>query len=452
MEIHFEQISRGYSLRVSGAWAIEPCELRFPEEVWESFPAKEELRNELAYVLTLAPPVILRHPTVWYSTPEPQFFDIYNDCFELSIPNMVEPIRRENSEEILQQFRAVGRHFTGSTRAQPIKRLHFWNPRRVVLPFSFGKDSLLSLATLHALGYEVILVTIDERVLPRGEAVRCGLRKQLAKDHGLELQTVRNEIQLLSDWQVLRRPETRLHQVHIYFVYLFAMIPFCIHFGAPTIVFNNEYHNSLPYLHREGYILPHKVMQSHALTERLARMAETFSDGQITVSNLIGGMGNYAIHRILHQQYPDFGKYRVTCHLEVSDFSRWCHDCYRCAQAFIYFMATGRDPFEMGFEESMLETDKKQHFSLFRESIYPEDGYHRFTADEERLAFLMADLAGFNGPLLDLFKERFPRQTEAETARLTGRVFRLHTKPGRRAVERESAALYKTFLRGYCSS
>lgn len=93
MEIRIEDTPRGYSLAIAGPhYRADPCEISFPEEIWSAFPAKETLKNELAYILTQATPVILNHPTVWYPTPSPRFLDTYEACFELAIPNMVEPV------------------------------------------------------------------------------------------------------------------------------------------------------------------------------------------------------------------------------------------------------------------------------------------------------------------------------------------------------------------------
>jgi hypothetical protein len=452
MEIVIEHTPRGYSLSIAGpVWTAEPCEIQFPEEIWESFPAKESLRNELAYILTLVPPMILRHPTVWYSTPEPQFLDFYEECFELSIPNMVEPIPAEESEDIIIRFRSILRHFPMEPLRKGMDHLDSWNPRRVVMPFTFGKDSLLSLAILHSLGYEVIPVHIDERVLPRATAIHLNLEKQLAQEHGIFCHSVKNEIQLLSDYQVLNRPETRLHQVHIYFIYLLAMIPFCIHYRAPTIVLNNEYHNSLDHVHREGYVCAHKVMQSHEITRRIGNMIEEFSGGQITAVTLLGGLGNFAIHRLLHEEFTNYGHYRISCHLEVTDYSRWCHSCYRCAQAFLYFIACGRDPFSMGFEGSMLETDKKPLYSLFKESLHSKEVYHRFVREEEMLAFLMAHYRGAEGPLMDIFRNLWLDRTEKLYKRLAKRIFRLQRKPGKNIIEREAASRYHVLLSRYHS-
>jgi hypothetical protein len=447
MQIKVEPTSRGFSLMIDGdIWKSEPFELQFPEEVWEAFPAKEALLNELAYVLTIAPPLILKHPTVWYTTPEPCFFDFYNKCFESAIPNMVNSILSEDSQEILKRFRSTGRHFSESPRSLSFPELNSWESRRVVLPFSFGKDSLTSLATLDRLGYEVITVQVDDRVLPRVMSIRNELAKEMADTLEQTCHSVRNEIQLLSDYQVLKRPETRLHQVHIYFVYLFTMIPFCTYYRAPTIVVNNEYCNSLNRVQREGFLVPHRVMQSRTITQGMTRLVDRFSNGQITVVNLIGGLGNFALHRILHEKFPAFGAHRVSCHMEVNNYSRWCHDCDRCAQTFIYFLALGRDPFQLGFEASMLEEEKKSHYSLFKESIHRKDAYHRFIRQEEELAFLMAHRRGVEGPLMDRFRREFLPGAEKREAILKRRVFRVQRNPSKGLIRKDADSLYRKLL------
>jgi hypothetical protein len=83
-----------------------------------------------------------------------------------------------------------------------------------------------------------------------------------------------------------------------------------------------------------------------------------------------------------------FGKYLVICHMEVSDYKRWCHYCPNCAQAFIHFLAMGWDSFRMGFEVSMLSEDKKTLYSLFKKPVHDSDDYHSFFRAERSSAIL----------------------------------------------------------------
>lgn len=317
----------------------------------------------------------------------------------------------------------------------------------MVLPFTYGKDSLLSLATLSSLGYEVIIVNIDECVLPRGKAIRKGLEGDFVREHAFPFHQVRNEIQLLSDWQVLDRPVTRLHQVHVHFIYLFAMLPFCTFYRAPYIALSNEYENSLPTVHRGGFLAPHLYMQSLAAKRKLTQIAEAFTAKQVTMVNPIGVLDNYSIHAILHEEFPAYAKYRVTCHMEMADYSRWCHSCYRCAQPFIYSCALGHDPAAIGFESSMLQEKNRPLYSLFREAVPPKDAYHRFMRNEEALAFLRAHRHGFQGELMEIFeKDLLPAYSKQEPE-LASKVFRLQRNPGRTRPERDAAAFYRHLVR-----
>ena len=110
---------------------------------------------------------------------------------------------------------------------------------------------------------------------------------------------------------------------------------------------------------------------------------------------------------------PAFDKYRVTCHMEVSDYKRWCHDCPNSTQAFIHHLAMGWDPFRMGFEVFMLSEDKQTLYSLFKKPVHDSDDYHSFIREEEALAFslsrwnnfLLIEIAGLclNGPIFQTF-------------------------------------------------
>jgi len=138
--------------------------------------------------------------------------------------------------------------------------------------------------------------------------------------------------------------------------------------------------------------------------------------------------------------------------LEISTQQRWCHDCYRCARAFVFFGAMGTDPYEMGFIESMLAMDKKKNFALFGE-WHKKDEYHRYMAVEEELAFLLARENKMNGPLMDFFRSRHQSSgidVERRIGKLREMIFRLQDRPGRTAVEKKAAKLHWDFLKEMC--
>lgn len=441
MQFHVEPTACGFSLELGGEhFRAPPCELRYPPEVWQAYPAKAALIRELAYITTLATPLILEHPRASYNTPRPRFFDRYQDLFAAAIPNLVEAVPAHSSSEIYARFHALQHQFTDTAGTESLPRQH-WHPRRAVLPLSFGKDSLLSLATLRQLGYEVIPVNIDERMLPRGNALREVLSARLQREHGLECLQLVNEIQLLSDHEVLQVSPTRLYQVQVHFIYALAMLPFCSYYAAPLIVLSNELLPGLDKLQREGYLLPQRYMQGEAANLAMDSLLQDISAAQIRVVNPIGALGNLAIHTLLHQEFTEFGTYQVSCHLEVSQHARWCHDCERCSHAYLYFRALGLDPLAYGFAHSLLDGSAERHFVATAPPPHTDDVYRRFLRAEERLSAWRARRRGEEHPawtparldeamdapeyLLALHRQAH-HPLEAEAHQLYARLLRTH--------------------------
>ena len=282
------------------------------------------------------------------------------------------------------------------------------------------------------------------------ENARVALRRKLVRGfeqaHGLSCFEVENEIQLLSDWQVLDIPRTELNRVHVHFVYLLAMMPFCAYFRAPAIAFSNEDLYSRKTLHREGLLHLRGVMQARAMMVGMDDLLRGLSGGQIALGNPIGPLGNYAIHRLLHGAFAEYGRYRVSCHLEMSAFQRWCHNCYRCAQAYLFFMAAGEAPEAAGFEASMLEEEKSPLFDLFKAPHHRKDAARRFMALQEALAFSMLLRKGGDAPLIRRFAESHGPVSQRRENKMRRQVFRLQARPGRGRMDQAAAAFYRRRL------
>jgi len=445
MLIQTLRTERGFSLEITGSrWQAPPCRFSYPEEVWQTFPAKDALIQELAYITTLVTPLILEHPEIHYDTPAPRFMQTYHDGFEAAIPNFVQHIKNEDATEILHRFRSIRRTFADKSDAPLPGRQNSWKPTAAVLPFSYGKDSLLSLATMQELGYEMQPVNIMECVQPRMHALRQGMQPALEKEFGIQCLELRNELQLLSDYEVLNRPETRLHQCHVHFVYSLGMLPFCYYFSAPAIVLSNEFNNSMNRVHRQGLIAPYKAMQTGEMTRTMSALISKFSGGAVSIVNPIGGLGDYAINQLLLHRFRDYGKYRVSCDMEISPYTRWCHNCVRCAQAYLFALAEKVDPMAIGFETAMLSVEKLHHFAVSKGTPHAEDEQLRFSQSEERLAAIRARHSGCDSEVLD----HFPGcGNERETRELHEAIFRYQTSPESR-VERQAAQLYRRLLPG----
>jgi hypothetical protein len=130
----------------------------------------------------------------------------------------------------------------------------------------------------------------------------------------------------------------------------------------------------------------------------------------------------------------------------VSDYKRWCHNCYRCAQAYLFFAATGEEPEAAGFEAPMLEEEKAPLFDLFRGPHHRKDAARRFMALQETLAFSMLARRGDDAPLVRRFAESVGPVSRRRENRMRRKAHRLQAKPGRHPVDRVAADFYRQQL------
>lgn len=444
MQIRTSPTGRGFSVEITGDhFHASPCTFSYPEAVWQAYPAKEALIQELAYVTTLITPLMLEHSEIHYDTPAPRFMQFYHDAFEASIPNIIQYVEHDEAGDILNRFRALRPTFINRADAPLPKEKRDWNTERVVLPFSYGKDSLLSLALLQRLTYKVHPVNIMQCVQPRMHAHRERVKAEFEQEFTVHCDELRNELLLLSDYEILERPESQLRQCYLHFVYVLGMLPFCYYYAAPTIILSNEFNNSLNRVHRQGLIAPLKVMQTQFTARKMATMVTKLTDGKVTVVNPIGGLGNFAINQLLLDSFTAYEKYRMSCDMEISPYSRWCHNCIRCAQAYLFALARGVDPKSLGFEEDMLTDAMFHHYTSSEGTPHPGNQYLRFAQREEMLAAMMTVENGVSKKLLGKFKAD-PSDNERKE-QLHREIFRYQIEPKGR-IERKTARLCQDIL------
>jgi len=436
--------NRGFSVEITGDhFHAPPCSFSYPEAVWQTFPAKEALIQELAYLTTVITPLMLKHPEIHYDTPAPRFMQFYHEAFEVSIPNIIQYIEHDEADDILNRFRALRSTFADNSDAPLLNEQREWNLNRVILPFSYGKDSLMSMALLQRLEYEVRPINIMQCVQPRMHAHRVRVKAAFEKEFSVECDELRNELLLLTDYEILKTPESQLRQSYLHFVYVLGMLPFCYYYAAPTIILSNEFNNALSRVHRQGLVAPMKIMQSQTMAREMAAMVTEFTDGKITVENPIGGVNNFTINHLLLGTFRPYEKYRMSCDMETSSYSRWCHNCIRCAQAYLVAVANGIDPVTLGFEADMFAKEFEHHFASSERVPHPENLFAKFTQHEEMLAAIMAVECGADRGLLNKFG--IDQSDRKLKERLHAEIFKYQIEPEGR-IERDSARLCREIL------
>ena len=238
-----------------------------------------------------------------------------------------------------------------------------------------------------------------------------------------------------------------MYQVQLYFIHLFAMLPFCVYHRAPAYVISSEFPNTLLQQHKNGHFRFHRVMQSLNGIAVLSAITRAFSQGQVSARNLIGGLGDLSIHYLLHRHFPTLARYRISCNYELTHHRPWCHACPRCAHAYLFFLALGADPLENGFKKRMLGNGARQWFATFRKDLHVKDRYRRFYRDEEHWAFLKAYANGNREPLTRRAVEMIGDSSGRYLAKMEKKIFRNQIRPGS-PLERDAFDLYRQLLQG----
>ena len=86
------------------------------------------------------------------------------------------------------------------------------------------------------------------------------------------------------------------------------------------------------------------------------------------VVSLIEPLYELAVVKILHNRYPDLGKYQMSCFPDENEYGKhhhWCGHCSKCARIYIFLKANGILPKRIGFKNDMLMLKYKHLYSLF---------------------------------------------------------------------------------------
>jgi hypothetical protein len=131
--------------------------------------------------------------------------------------------------------------------------------------------------------------------------------------------------------------------------------------------------------------------------------------------------------------------------MEITPHKHWCHNCVRCAHAYLDLCAMGRNPTEYGFEQSMLTEEGQHRFRLYEKgSIDEEDQYRQFFAREELLSFHLAYRRGCREPLVVQTVEHYPLG-ESELTEIADTLIRSFAEPTN-TIEQETMTCFNEQL------
>ncbi|MFH1353117.1 MAG: hypothetical protein ABIH68_06065 [bacterium] len=410
---------RGIALSFRG----KDYDLTYPGGIWQAYPrkAKDFFIDNITFAQTVSLPLVSGIKTLNYGTSAPALKPFFDSAVVKNIPAAVDGYKVSTAGTI-RQFINTGYIFSNGRPRRP----HFggrMRKNRVIVSFSMGKDSMLTLAVCRELGLEPVGVYINDTVSPGENGLKIKYMKEIALRLGVRIVVVTNETEQLNDFENWSGEETCIGYVHMIPAFAFALLPVARYFRAGHIILGNEQNMNFPFFTGDGYRAYPSFDQSAEGTADLDGMIKLSTGGKVGVSSIIEPLSSIAIMKILHQRYKNFANYQVSCDCldTVRAGTRWCGRCRTCAKVYILLKANGVNPADAGLKRNMLGRDCGKYFSLFNGSEIDGNDRSEWARDEILLTFYMAYKKGARGWLIEKFKKRFLKEAGRREKELRGK-------------------------------
>lgn len=406
--------------------------LRYPVSIWQRFPKTHRavLTQNIAFSLTFQLPYL--YPTVsrmHYSMPVPLSEPFLFKGLSLALPSTAIMQTHKDmrvTSNLLRKLFEIEYVFLGKkTQIPPYNRTSLSD--HAVMPFTFGKDSLLTFALARELGLTVHPVYISEPYFPYEEFIKRFLAESFQKEFRVRIMLLRNTLGVLREPDGWFGWELQLTQ------YSLMLLPYVYAKKAGFILFSNEQSCNDTVTDEDGFRCNPVFEQSHAWLLQNSLMASIIGGNSLSIGTLLEPIHEIAIEKILHTRYPQIGKYQSSCDLpegQPKSGGRWCENCSKCGRIYVFLLAHGIDPKRVGFRHDLLR-DKYHHlYTIFSERRMKEFGYDQSEAgkDEQILAFLMAYRKGWKGPVMRSFVRRYLSYAKKRERFLRQTYFGIHSR------------------------
>jgi hypothetical protein len=405
-------------------------QLRYPPSIWSRFPKthKKILTQNLAFALTFQMPYLYStlHRMV-YNMPVPLSEAFFFKGLSLALPStaimQTQKDARITSNLLRRLFDIEYVFSSHKADIPPYNRTSMSD--RAIMPFTFGKDSLLTYSLAQELGIKVYPVFISEPYSPYEEMTKKLLSEPFRKEFHTQISFLRNSLGVLRDPNGWYGWELQLTQ------YSMMLLPYVYAKRAGYILFSNEQSCNDTVVDSDGFRCNPVFEQSHSWLLQNSLMTSVIGGNSLSIGSLLEPVHEIAIIRILHKRYPKIAKFQTSCDLpeKPKNDSRWCENCSKCGRIYMFLLAHGINPKTVGFTHDLTRQKYHHLYTIFYSNHVKEYGYDQSEAgkNEQILAFLMAYKRGIRGPIMTTFARRFLAFARKHERKLRQIYFSLHS-------------------------
>lgn len=406
----------------------------YPLYIWKEFPVefRQNFADSIAYFLTMH--LVLdknsERKIVYHFPPpiiEPFFFK--GMIYSLGETALIDKEVLGKTDFLIKFFynKQFNIEFSGGPRFTRFKTVNRNSKKRAIIPFSFGKDSLLTFALAKELGIHPYPIFFREPRCPYENRHKKRLIQRFLEDFEIKV----NIFPLSTGW--LREVKGDFWGWDLLLTqYTLLLLPFLFGWRAKYLFWAHEQSCNDILVDESGFIVNPVFEQSKnwlLVTNSVMRALGCNS----IFSSLVEPLYEIAIMKILHFRYPEIGKYQMSCFAEEkpAETKRWCGVCSKCARIYIFLRALGISPKRVGFNQDMLLEKKRHLYCLFqdkdtkiKDSTYDQSGLGR---DEQLLAFYLAYKKGVKGGLIREFEKKYLKEAKRREKELRAKFFGIHS-------------------------
>lgn len=369
LKVHGAITSRGLELGVNG----RRYDTKFPAEIWQATPpdVKQALLENLTFGNTHFLPLVLGGSKIEYDTRLP--------CFESQLfRNQVgDLLQCELTDGVallsyLRDFYNLDLRFAPGESCVPAARPRPGAKSRrptAVIPFSFGKESLATLALCLELGIRPVLVYCQEPSQPFEERYKRRKLDRLGADLGIPAYFIEHApgtFRYGTAFRGIRGARIGSEVGWGAQTTLLALLcaPFAHAHAADFVLFGNECSNNEAH-ELGGWKVHSSFDQSSFWTPQQSNMLRILTGGTTHVYSVLEPLEEIGIFSMLHNRYPELGRHQFSCSAEkpLVRGSQWCHQCYKCDRMFLFAEVCGLDASKIGFKRDLLL--EKRHFRSY---------------------------------------------------------------------------------------
>lgn len=409
-------------------------DITYPLNVWKEFPVefRQNFADSLTYFLTMH--LVLDRDEikkiVYHFPPpiiEPFFFK--GMIYSLGETALIDKEFSGTTASLIKFFynKQFNIEFSGGPRFTRFKTVNRNSKKRAIIPFSFGKDSLLTFALARELGIHPYPIFFQEPRCPYENRHKKRLIQRFLEEFDVKV----NVFPLSAGW--LREVKGDFWGWDLLLTqYTLLLLPFLFGWRAKYLFWAHEQSCNDTLVDESGFIVNPVFEQSKnwlLITNSVMRALGCNS----IFSSIIEPLYEIAIMKILHFRYPEIAKYQMSCFAEEkpAETKRWCGICSKCARIYIFLRALGISPKRVGFNQDMLSEKKRHLYCLFndkeketKDSTYDQSGLGR---DEQLLAFYLAYKKGVKGSLIRDFEKKYLREARRRERELRAKFFGIHS-------------------------